>query len=148
MLIDLNRFDHKRYEIQCDQLVASNPDAITAPNCNNTDPMASNIVFMKAQYGIAPIGSQTVNQWLDATGATWANPVNADIPRIKAVRLAIVARNSQYNRDTVTASPLTLWTDGGVPTKTMSLTADQQHYRYKVFQTVVPIRNMIWATKP
>jgi type IV pilus assembly protein PilW len=148
MLIDLNRFEHRRYEIQCDQLVASNPDAVAAPNCSNTDPVASNIAFVKAQYGVAPAGSQTVNQWVDATGA-WANPTGANIERIKAVRLAVVARNSQYSRDPVTTAPLTLWSDvNGNPEKTMNMSGEAQQYRYRVFQTVVPIRNMIWATKP
>jgi hypothetical protein len=29
-------------------------------------------------------------------------------------------------------------------TISMTLSADQQHYRYKVLESMVPLRNMIW----
>ena len=58
--------------------------------------VGSDIVNIQAQYGISVTeDSNIVAQWVDATGATWAAPVLADRNRIKAVRIAVVARNGQ-----------------------------------------------------
>lgn len=141
VVINMGSFVHRRYEIQCDQLVEVNPALVAAPyTCNNTTPIVSQIVNMQAQYGVAPAGSQVVNQWVDATG-TWAAPSAADVARIKAVRLAVVARSPQYEKDEVSPATLTLWDNG----PTVSLGTDDRHYRYKIYETVIPLRNVIWA---
>lgn len=70
------------------------------------------------------------------------------------VRLALVARNSQYNPTAVTtAANAPNW--GGTSTSMVAATgtlgpntqADEpwMHYRYKTFETIIPIRNAIWA---
>ncbi len=56
------------------------------------------------------------------------------------MRIAIVTRSAQYEKDAVTPGPLTML-DGTV---TMTLTGDDQHYRYKVLETIVPLRNALW----
>jgi type IV pilus assembly protein PilW len=65
------------------------------------------------------------------------------------VRIAIVTRSAQYETDVVTPPSLTMF--GGADaiadvatTVTMTLTADQRHYRYKVLETVIPLRNAMW----
>lgn len=115
-------------------------------------PIAADIVSMQAQYGIAPAGSQVVGNWVDATGG-WAAPTPADVQRIKAVRLAIVARSPLSERpsiaggacDTTAAAPVS-WIGG--PALDLSADANWSCYRYKVFQTIVPLRNIIWANLP
>jgi type IV pilus assembly protein PilW len=93
---------------------------------------------------VAPSGSQTVNSWVDATGG-WAAPVEADQRRIKALRIAVVARGA---RDVQTVSPasLTLWDDGNGNSKTRSLSTEERHYRYQVLTVIIPIINTIWAS--
>lgn len=109
-------------------------------------PVAANIVNMQAQYGIANAGTQTVSCWTDATGnacggSNWANPPAADINRIKAIRIAIVARSAQRSPRIVTnAAPS--WYGGTISLNTV---ANWQNYRYKVYQTVIPVRNVIWG---
>lgn len=104
----------------------------------NGAPVMEEIVNLQARYGTSDSGSSSeVTAWVDAAGALTV----ANRNRIKAVRLAVVARNPQYEKDAVTNSPLTLW-DGG---PTMTLSADQQHYRYRVYETIIPLRNMIWS---
>lgn len=109
-------------------------------NSNPAIPIAAQIVNLQAQYGIADVGSQAVNNWVDATGTDWAAPTPTNIKRIKAVRIAVVARSTQQEKVVVTESPLQLW-----PGKTMALSAADQRYRYKVYQTIIPLRNVMWA---
>jgi hypothetical protein len=59
--------------------------------------------------------------------------------------VAIVSRSSKYETTTVSPASLVLW-DKGLPSeRTLSLTAAQQHYRYRVYYQVIPLVNMIWA---
>ena len=108
--------------------------------------VASNIVNLQVQYGIATAGRQSVSCWTDATGTActgtnWANPPAADIARIKAIRVAIVARSSQRAAPaTTTVAPD--WFGGAID---LSADANWQSYRYKVYQTIIPIRNVIWG---
>lgn len=119
--------------------------------------LVSNIVNIQAQYGIAPPGSQTVNCWVNATAtgnacdaSDWASPTSANIARIKAVRVAAIARSGLREKPSVTggvcdatsAAPIS-WSGG--PAVDLSADANWACYRYKVFQTIVPLRNAIWA---
>jgi type IV pilus assembly protein PilW len=104
-------------------------------------PIASNIVSMRAEYGrdTTAVGSMlgVVNlydQTTPATACTWM--------RTSAVRLALVARSVQTAGGATTAAPV--W--DGSANNPINLTGNPawQNYRYKVFQTVVPIRNIAW----
>lgn len=125
-----------------------------ADNALPVTPIATQIVYMKAQYGIAAtVGSQNITNWVDATddsagptATNWAAPTAADIRKIKAVRIAVVARSTQQESVVVTPSPLRLWLQDATSSgKTMTLTATEQLFRYKVYQTIIPIRNVMWA---
>jgi len=102
------------------------------------------IVQLQAQYGRDTTGDGIIDvfdEFVPATAADWAT--------ILAVRIGVVARSGLYEKTEVTpAGPIKLWPDSAVaPTTTgpeWTPTADERHYRYKVFSTVVPIRNMIW----
>ena len=133
--------------------------------------LANGVVALKAQYGISAAGTQPVTQWVDATGATWGTtaacvtnwvpatctPTAADILRIKAVRVAVVARSSLLEKDNVTGTCINnagtnngpcAWTDTvASPAPLIDLSADTnwQRYRYRVFETIIPLRNVIWA---
>ncbi|MEO8134839.1 MAG: PilW family protein [Betaproteobacteria bacterium] len=103
-------------------------------------PIANNIVSMRAQYGVdtnTPMDGavDAFNQTTPATSCGWA--------KVSAVRLALVARNSQINQTAVTLAPLTWDGSAGAP---IDLTANSEwgNYRYRVFQTVVPMRNLAW----
>lgn len=123
----------------------------------------ADIVNIQAQYGISAVAnSNQVNQWVDATGG-WAAPTVADRNRIKAVRIAVVARNGLREKSIVTyaCSSLTATSPVGLcawdatsaaptiasPAPAINLSNDPnwQYYRYRVFETIIPLRNMIWA---
>ena len=121
-------------------------------------PIVADVVNLKAQYGldtsVPPDG--IVDTWVQATGPwSFANltatpgPPLATLQQIRAIRLAVVTRSAEYERDVVTPGPLRMFAgadavaDGAIPVS-MSLTAGQRHYRYRVFETVVPLRNVMW----
>ncbi|MFT3847781.1 MAG: PilW family protein [Propionivibrio sp.] len=122
--------------------------------------VASEIVALQAQYGVAPAGGKSINEWVDPTsGSSWApgtlgsSPVN--IQRIKAIRVAVVARSSQRDGALV-SSPCSdeegnvlyygpcSWQGGPAVTLGSADDTEWQHYRYRVYQTVVPMRNLLW----
>ena len=103
-------------------------------------PIASNIVSLRAQYGrdttVAMNATvDTYDQTAPATACAWA--------RVAAVRFALVARSSELDKETVTTAAPT-W--GGAASQPIDLSgyANWQRFRYKTFQTVVPLRNMAW----
>lgn len=126
----------------------------------NGTPSVAGVVNLQAQYGIsATAGSNQVTQWVDASGGTWAAPTVANRNRIKAIRIAVVARNPKMEPSDVTAAcsstsaaeptGLCAWS-GSVssPSPSVDLSAedaDWLRYRYRVFETIIPLRNIIWS---
>ena len=118
----------------------------------------ADIVNIQAQYGISAAGLANnnalfnqVTQWVDATGGTWAAPSVANRNRIKAIRIAIVARNAKMEPADVSekCSGATLegpcsWV-GGPEINLLDDDANWKRYRYRVFETIIPLRNMFWA---
>lgn len=121
-------------------------------------PIANNIVSLRAQYGrdttagtmdgVVDIYDQTTPTADAATTAcSWA--------RVSAIRLALVARSAQFEKMAVTATA-PVWegssadNPAGSAANAINLSNDAnwQNYRYKVFQTVVPLRNISWMGVP
>lgn len=144
----MGNWQEYRYEVINGQLVM------------NGVPMMDGIVALQAQYGIAAaVNSNQVTQWVNAT-APWDNPTVMDRNRIRAIRVALVARSGQRDRDIVTNQCVTAqgtvnngpcaWDDTQFdPAPMIDLSqvdgADWQNFRYRAFETIVPIRNMLWS---
>lgn len=97
-----------------------------------------------------------VDAWVNATG-TWENngttsPSLFDLRRIRAVRIGLVARSpvkaSGKADDPCNASAVKIhWDSGPDMTPDLSVTdANWSCYRYKVFQTTIPVRNALWSS--
>lgn len=176
VIINLGSRIYRRYAVfkttNADEYFLRRTNMNPSNGCSTPDPnpnldMISNIVAIKAQYGVAPANSQSVDCWTDAIdqSANAALPTHCrvnwitstthqvaatDARRIKAVRIAIVARSNLAERpstaggscDTTSTAPIS-W-DGG---PTIDLTSDPNWkcYRYKVYQSVIPLINVIWA---
>ena len=137
----------------------------TAASASGT-PIYDGFVQLQAQYGKDTNDDGIVEVFNDTTPAT-----TADWKQVLAIRIAVVARSSQYERDRVycadNSNPCSenpppvnrpaylVWPSWAGGTFTMSNvdgtadsspgdTNDWRHYRYKVFQTTVPLRNMLW----
>ena len=111
-------------------------------------PAVSNVVNLKAQFGLDTDNDGTVDTWQPATG-NWSA---ANLPlqpqatwqQIRAVRIAIVTRSDQYEIDPVTPGPLEMFCTTIPCAVAMTLDSDAQHYRYKVLETTIPFRNALW----
>jgi type IV pilus assembly protein PilW len=112
--------------------------------------IASDIVDLQAEYGISLAGQQDVSSWVPATGIWAGTLTSASLARIKAVRVAIVARgefekpDDAGNCSATTASMATTWSTWATFAPT-NYGTQWDCYRYKVFETVIPLRNLIWA---
>lgn len=143
----------------CDYLVNDCGLAANASNSSIWVPIATNIVSLRAQYGrdtASPVRTQdeidaikprpvyvvdTYDQTMPIDACKWA--------RAPAVRLALVARNSQFNKTTVTTSAPQWAGSTSTPIDVSknpdgSTNANWGNYRYKVFQAVIPLRNVVW----
>lgn len=128
----------------------------------NGQPAIAGIVNIQAQYGVsATANSNQVTSWVNPSGGTWAAPSVGDRNRIKAIRIAVVARNAKVEPANVTTACTTAkgtynngpcaWDDANVDAApSISLSNDAngtswQRYRYRVFETIIPLRNVIWS---
>lgn len=135
-------------------------------------PVASGVVNLQAQYGIsASPDSNQITQWVDAT-APWDNPggvsavcnaATANRNCIKAVRIAVVSRNDFLEKEVVSvacsstedagptgicawdATSATPIVPSPAPEVNLTNTADWNRYRYRVYETIIPLRNMVWT---
>jgi len=117
-------------------------------------PVAANIVQLKAIYGVDNIGDGAVHVWSTtppANAAAWAN--------ILAVRVALVAQGTNPDKPsnlttgaclTTVQAPSVTWEDGSTTTLDVSTTGsasgiDWTCFRYKVFHVTTSLRNVIWT---
>lgn len=127
--------------------------------------VAEGIVNLQAEYGLDTDGDYIVDSWTttDPTAGNWL--------QVRAVRVAILARSEQLepllggSANVSTAAPT--WACGSnaagcafvmtdlnsASDSFTSAAADAsannwRNYRYRVYEKVVPLRNMIWGTAP
>lgn len=150
------RFDFVRYRVKCGSLLrvpytidpdVAPPDAGADLQCvgaptYRTHALSSDVVMLKAHYGIANAGSDQIAQWKTAAATT-----TEELRRVKAVRVAIVARSKEAGSTAVTPAAPTVF--GGALTLDLTGVAvpagkTWQNYRYRVHETVVPVRNAAW----
>jgi type IV pilus assembly protein PilW len=148
-----------RYSVDANNQLTRSGAVVAGVPSSTAVPIVTDIVNLQAQYGVsAAPDSNQITQWVNATG-TWANPTLDNRNRIKAVRVAIVARNGSIQPNNVTAACSSLtapnptglcaWdgsiTGSAAPAIDLSADANWQRYRYRVYQSIIPIRNIIWS---
>jgi len=108
--------------------------------------LARNVMAFRLQYGVSSGvgGSKTLENWVDATGA-WATVDSTTIARLRAVRIGVVTRSPQRDRDctgpTTVADPLE-------PANNIAVdVADPQCWRFRSATVVVPLRNLVLGIK-
>jgi type IV pilus assembly protein PilW len=128
---------------QCDYNTQNCGAAGSAGDATVWVPVASNIVSLRAQYGRDTSAAGSMLGVADTYDQTMPTPAIAcSWARVPAVRLALVARSAQAAAAATAAAPV--WE--GSATNPINLTCNTawQNYRYKVFQTVIPVRNITW----
>jgi type IV pilus assembly protein PilW len=148
-----------RYSIQNSQLVAT--DLLQPGVPEATVVLSDGVVQMQAQYGfdgnndgrvdaptlgVATISTTGGDQWGDSMPA---GAVAADWAKVIAVRMVVVSRSMTPERpdpgtgvcNTTVVNPT--WGAAGVA---LDITAapDWRCFRYRPFEVIVPIRNMVW----
>jgi len=120
------------------------------------NPLASNVVNMKVQYGVDNDNDGFLDTWVPATAAPWtpasvlAAPA-ATLAGIKAIRIGLVVRSETYDRD---ASRNFNWVlfDCGLADKTQCAGrlagTLPPNWRYRTYEMVIPLRNQIWNSRP
>jgi type IV pilus assembly protein PilW len=128
------------YFVQNGRLMAQDLN-LPPGNGTNPVPVADGVVAVRAQYGRDTSGDGFVD--------TYDNTAPASAAQLVAVRIAVVARSGQLEKEDVSPAQLTLWNGGtlgnGGVLQLSLLGADARRYRYRVYQTIVPLRNIIWT---
>jgi type IV pilus assembly protein PilW len=136
----------------CDYTVA----AVDCSVPGSWNSIADNIVSLRVQYGrdnSAPAMDGVVDQFDQATPDPNVTPNTlCNWSRVSAARMAVVARSALMERDDVTAAGGVLWEGSAADNPAgstaapvvLTANADWRKYRYRVFQGLVPIRNMNW----
>jgi type IV pilus assembly protein PilW len=116
------------------------------PESNGTNPseFADSIYSLQAVYAVNNAG---VTTWESPTGAYSASSLldgsaaaNQKLQNIKAVRIAIVTRTNLLEKEVVSPTKITLFSSIG---KDTDVSLSDQHYRYKVTETSIPVRNAL-----
>jgi len=124
----------------CDLMQSNCLAAASAADRSVWVPIADDIVSLRAQYG-RDTGTtmdaivDTYDQATPTTACGWA--------RTLASRFVIVARSPQREKTAVTAAAPT-WAGSAAAAINLSAASDWQNYRYQLFQTTTPARNMSW----
>jgi type IV pilus assembly protein PilW len=152
-----------QYSLNGDVLY-STPLLDTGANCTPAviaaNPLASNIVNMKAEYGIADPASPKglLSTWVQANAGGGWDPASvlpatvSKINQIKAIRIGFIVRSEQFDQtlgkydwvlfdcaDAVKANCPGRLT-GTIP----ATVAPAGNWRYRTYETVIPLRNEIW----
>lgn len=125
----------------CDHMAADCLDAGTTDDPAVWVPVAGGIVSLRAEYGRDTSGPpmdgvpDSFDQTTPTTPCAWA--------RVSALRLALVARSPQFDRDAVTTAAPT-WAGSATTPIDLGADADWRNHRYRTYETMVPLRNMAW----
>lgn len=122
--------------VVCDFLTR---DCTSAAAANWTE-LADGVVSLRAQYGVD--SSATMDSVVDTFDQT-NNNTACSWYRRPVLRLSLVLRNGQLEKETVTAAA-PAWSGASGAAIDLSGNADWQRYRYKTFESTVALRNVTW----
>jgi len=115
--------------------------------------VSEGVVDLQAQYGVDGSDGSVPNGHVEAS--EWTNTTPTDWSKLLAVRVAVLARSSQLEKDNVTPTapawagnsiPFVMRNLDGTTGSTAVIANDWHHYRYRVYESTVPMRNMIWGS--
>jgi len=119
--------------------------------------VADSIIDLQAQYGFdGAAGGGTADDGIlvDGDWTTTTPTTAAEWKRVIAVRVALLSRSQQFEKTDVTdggagTAPAPAWSGGAFDmSASISGTGDAanwKRYRYRVYEKVIPLRNMVWG---
>lgn len=157
-LLNLGTFDDSAFFVSARGTLQINKLTLgtdSTPSYSGATDLFSDIVNLQAYYGKDTDGDGILDAW-DVTTPT----TNAGWVQVVAIRVAVVSRSKQYEKEIVTQNDPT-WDVGANSlitgaaacgtSKCITLkiprsenSTEWQHYRYKLFDSVIPLRNMLW----
>ena len=149
------KYNAPTYDINYGKLqVTDQFKVLTVPGAQSEDLM-DGIVDLQAQYGKDLNGNGVVEstEWTKvlSRNGPFVNFDAIDIIQVIAVRLAVLARDDHYHKPSTAGGPCEATTAANRPAWAGGafLTFDAPGalpscYKYRVFETVIPLRNMIW----
>jgi type IV pilus assembly protein PilW len=122
---------------------------------NVTSEIMDGVINIQARYGVDGSDGTTPDGLIQDT--EWQTSDPTDWSRLLAVRVALLTRSQQFERDYVAALPkwwggnFTMFnidgTTGAAPTDALTNSPnDWRGYRYRVYEKIIPLRNIIWPT--
>ncbi len=155
VLINLGSLVDNSYQIVGNTLQQESFD-LSSPNNRPTRDVQPDIVNMRALYGkdTTVPADGVVDVYDDVTPLN-----NTQWQQVIAIRIVVVARSDQLEKEDVTPANLR-WDVGTTPSTTGAAACggsecltlkidhlpDWKRYRYKQFETVIPLRNMLWKS--
>ncbi len=110
--------------------------------------LVDEIVYLKAQYGLAASTTgNVVTSWV--SGATSIDSTN--VGRVIALRVGVIARSALRESSVIeqpaTQTVLPAVSDSGGTTigAAVSYTVPDTRYRYRAYNTMIPLKNVIWT---
>jgi type IV pilus assembly protein PilW len=150
-LVNLGQLTNRTYSVSAtNSLLATALD--TSSGTTTTRDLFPGIVNLQAYYGFDTDGDGVVDSYTATTPTS-----NDGWRQLVTVRMAIVARSGQFEKEDVTHSDpqwdvglavpvagATACSGSNCVTLKVSHLADWKRYRYKIYDVVVPVRNMLW----
>ncbi|MGH9251472.1 MAG: PilW family protein, partial [Acidimicrobiales bacterium] len=133
---DLGEFINLQFYVANSELMVR--DLNRADDATNPIALIGGVVAIRAEYGRDTNEDGVIDVWDNAAGITKK--------QVLAVRLGIIARSGQFERDEVTTAAVPFWPGG--PEFDPATVADAKYFRYKVYNTIVPLRNVLWNSGP
>ncbi len=127
------------------------------------DPIISNVVFFRAQYGVDSNGDGVVDLWMNAgTSAgeldlaqVLSSGGTIESNDIKSVRVAVIVQADQPDRELANAANFrtTVFQGGGAGAQpigplTFSVGDGAFGWRYRQYETIIPLINTVWNPNP
>jgi type IV pilus assembly protein PilW len=133
------------------------PTQNCTPQALVPNPLASNIVNMKVEYGVADINDPkgVLSTWVQATAGNGWDPATVltanvkTINLIKAIRIGLIVRSEQFDQTLgdynwtlfgCSTPPCAGQINGTIPASV----SPPGNWRYRTYETVIALRNQIW----
>ena len=145
-----------RYDVAAGTLRTTDLQGGDAPN-----PLVSNIVNFKIQYGLDTDGDGALDTWVEATAASGAGDWSSNavlgataesLARIRALRVGIIVRGEQFDRAATRSFDWVMFDCDAADKRTCpgrlsgSIAASARGgWHYRVYETVIPLRNLLWS---
>jgi type IV pilus assembly protein PilW len=140
-IVNMGTMVRRQYFVQGGQLMMQDLNLPVGAAPVNPVPIADGVVAIRARYG----RDTNSDGYIDLYDVT----APAEARELVAVQIAVVARSVQLEKTPVTPATLPLWNGGTVANGgALGLDETAQRYRYRVYQTTVPLRNVIWTNDP